>query len=479
MRIHAQLITLSEQMRRLIILTALCMLSLTPCMALSTQGTAPSSRQPGKEKVTTRLLLILDCSNSMWDRWQSNSKIKVTQTVLLKFLDSIASEPDFEVALRVFGHLNKDAYGTRLEVPFEANNKYKIQSKIKTLVPQGGCTIDKALTNSLNDFPATDGSRNIILIVTDGIDDCDGNICQVAQQVQRSGIVVQTFILGIGRDNGRYGRLDCAGRFSPVPDEEQFTQALYNILSLSEEKAQVVLQVMDESGHVYETEMPVAFYDANTGIPRLVTSYCVDDHFAPDTLMVDPLVNYDVTLFTMPATTLYGRQFPAGRATRMNVVVPQGVLLLRYEDRRSNVAVPAYPVLVHQEGRNEVLNMQPVGDRQSYLAGVYDLEVLSVPPMRLPGVVIQPSASTELVIPMPGVLNISKPRGMYAGNVLCESDGSVSLAAGLDAGKTSERLLLMPGTYRVLLKPQGSTQYEKVVIKQFTIEPGMQTNVNF
>lgn len=424
-------------------------------------------------------MLILDCSNSMWDRWQSNSKIKVTQTVLLKFLDSIANEPDFEVALRVFGHLNKDAYGTKLEVPFDAHNKYKIQSKVKTLVPQGGCTIDKALTNSLNDFPAAGSSRNIILIITDGIDDCDGNICQVAQQVQRSGVVVQTFILGIGNDNEQDGKLDCAGRFSPVPNEEQFTQALYNILSLSEEKAQVVLQVMDETEHVYETEIPVAFYDANTGIPRFVTSYCVDDRYAPDTLTVDPLVNYDVVFFTKPKTVVYGRQFPAGRATRMNVMVSQGVLQLRYEDKRSNIAVPAYPVLVHQKGKDEVLNIQQMGDQQNYLAGAYDLEVLTVPPVRLPGIIIQPSASTDLVIPMPGILNISKPRGMYAGSVFCESDGSVNWVTDLNSGKTSERLVLMPGVYRVLLKPQGSTQYEKVVTKQFTIEGGLQTNVSF
>ena len=78
----------------------------------------------------TRVLIILDCSHSMWDRWQSDSKIKVTQKVLLKFLDSVANQQNIEVALRVFGHLNKNSYGTRLEVPFEKGNNYKIQSKM-------------------------------------------------------------------------------------------------------------------------------------------------------------------------------------------------------------------------------------------------------------------------------------------------------------------------------------------------------------
>ena len=99
---------------------------------------SPARAQQQAEK--NRLLIILDCSQSMWDRWQSDSKIKVTQHVLLRFLDSIQGQTDMEVALRVFGHLNNGDFGTSLEVPFEQDNFYKLRSKIKTLVPNGGCT---------------------------------------------------------------------------------------------------------------------------------------------------------------------------------------------------------------------------------------------------------------------------------------------------------------------------------------------------
>ena len=77
----------------------------------------------------THVLLILDCSSSMWNKWQSDSKIKVTQAVLLKFMDSISHQNNVEFAMRVFGHLNKNDRGTRLEVPFEYDNNYKIKSK--------------------------------------------------------------------------------------------------------------------------------------------------------------------------------------------------------------------------------------------------------------------------------------------------------------------------------------------------------------
>ena len=118
------------------------------------------------EKV--RILLLVDCSRSMWDKWQSDSKIKVTQKVLLHFLDSLPERGNVEMAMRVFGHLNLNAYGTRLECPFEPNNRYQLQSKIKTLVPNGGCTAATALDGAIGDFPAGDSSRNVIFVITDG-----------------------------------------------------------------------------------------------------------------------------------------------------------------------------------------------------------------------------------------------------------------------------------------------------------------------
>ena len=220
----------------------------------------------------TRVLIILDCSNSMWDKWQSDSKIKVTQQVLLHFLDSIQNQPDMEVALRVFGHLNREAFGSRLEVPFEADNHYKLQSKIKTLVPNGGCTADSALTNALKDFPRDEKSRNIILVITDGLDDCQGSICEVARQVQQSGSISQSFIIGIGNPDDFQHKLDCAGRFTFVPNEELFAETLHEVFYLSDQKSLVTLALTDSKHNLYETDVPVIFYDHVTHAVKASTT---------------------------------------------------------------------------------------------------------------------------------------------------------------------------------------------------------------
>lgn len=445
----------------------------------------PVQAQQSVATEKTRVLIILDCSHSMWDRWQSDAKIKVTQQVLLKFMDSVANQQGIEVALRVFGHLNKNSYGTRLEVPFEKGNNYKIQSKIKTLVPNGACTAATALSSSLNDFPPLSGDskedvqpRNIILIITDGMDDCDGNICDVARQVQMSGVIVQTFILGIGNKQDFQHSLDCAGKFTYVSNEEQYTETLYNIFRMSEEEARVVVSVNDETDHLLEATLPMAFYDSQTGVVKYTTIYSIDSRYTPDTLTVDPLVTYDITLFTNPPTVLKRRQFKPGRVNRLNIGVEQGSLRLRTDGQRTNYPVPQYPVLIYKHGSNTLTGRQLMGESHNYLTGNYDIEVLSFPTLRLENVAIVASSATDLTIPTPGVANISKPKVISSGAVFELKDGVLTFVCDLDPNKISERILLMPGEYQLVIKPQSSIDYKNVRTMRFLIGPGKTTNID-
>ena len=432
-----------------------------------------SQQQPEK----TRLLLIMDCSNSMWNHWQSNSKIKVTQQVLLSFLDSISKQHDVDVALRVFGHLNKDQFGTRLEVPFGSDNIYQLQSKIKTLVPQGGCTAAAALTDALSDFPATGSSRNLILIITDGMDDCDAEICDVARQVQLSGVVVQTFVLGIG--GGAFSHASCAGSVFPVVNEEEFSKTLYDIFRLSGHKAKVVLNMVDATGELYETEHPVALYDHRTGVIRHSTIYSVDSKLKPDTLLMDPLVTYDMAVFTHPPLRREAMQFSIDRPNDIDITVSEGTLKVQYSGQRPQWQQTAVDVIVRRAGSGERVAAQEVGEVGQYLAGRYDVEVQTLPVTTLRGVEVRGNAATELSVPMPGMLVLSKPKGITTGAIFRLRDGQVEFATDLNPSTAGERLLLQPGQYELVLHPQNTTKYNKVQTKRFVIESSQTTKIQF
>ena len=444
-----------------------------------------AAQQPDK----TRMLLILDCSHSMWDHWQSNSKIKVTQQVLLSFLDSVSRQHDVDVALRVFGHLNKDQFGTRLEVPFGNDNIYRLQSKIKTLVPNGGCTAAAALTDALSDFPATGSSRNLILIISDGMDDCDAEICDVARQVQLSGVVVQTFVLGIG--NGAFNHADCAGSVFPVVNEEEFSKTLYDIFRLSGHKAKVVLNMVDATGELYETEHPVAFYDHRTGVIRHSTIYSVDGKLKPDTLLMDPLVTYDMAIFTHPPLRREAMQFSIDRPNNVDITVSEGTLQVQYSGQRPQWQQTAVDVIVRRAGSGERVAAQEVGETGQYLAGRYDVEVQTLPVTTLRGVEVRGNAATELSVPMPGMLVLSKPKGITTGAIFRlrtyneftpygrALDGQVEFVTDLNPSTAGERLLLQPGQYELVLHPQNATKYDKVQTRRFVIESSQTTKIQF
>ena len=432
-----------------------------------------AQQQPDK----TRLLLIMDCSNSMWDHWQSNAKIKVTQQVLLSFLDSVSHQHDVDVALRVFGHLNKEQFGTRLEVPFGSDNNYRLQSKIKTLVPQGGCTAAAALTDALSDFPATGSSRNLILIITDGMDDCEAEICDVARQVQLSGVVVQTFVLCIGGNISAHA--SCAGSVFPVAHEEEFAKTLYDIFRLSGHKAKVVLNMVDGGGELYETEHPVAFYDHRTGVIRQSTIYSVDGKLKPDTLLLDPLVTYDMAVFTHPPLRREAMQFSIDRVNTVDITVSEGTLKVQYSGQRPQWQQTAVDVIVRRAGSGERVAAQEVGETGQYLAGRYDVEVQTLPVTTLRGVEVRGNAATELSVPMPGMLVISKPKGITTGAIFRLRDGQVEFATDLNPSTAGERLLLQPGQYEVVLHPQNATKYDKVQTKRFVIESSQTTKIQF
>ncbi len=438
-----------------------------------------SAQQVSFQKEKTHLLIILDCSKSMWDYWQSDAKIKVTQQVLLHFIDSVSRQQDIDIALRVFGHLNKDSYGTRLEVPFEEDNFYKLQSKIKTLVPNGGCTASDALGSSLSDFSKLQSERNIILIITDGMDDCDGEICNVARQVQLSGVIVQTFILGIGNPNDFQHNLDCAGKFTYLPSEERYTEALYDVFRQADQTAKVVVKIVDSNGELYETSFPIAFYDAQTGVVKYTTLYSNGYSSDIDTLTVDPLVNYNVSIFTKPPIFLKDKHFSTDSPNEIVLNVEQGEMRVRFDGKRTTYNVPSYPIQVRQHGKDEVVATMQIGERIAFQKGFYDVELLSVPPVLVEDVEIRSAATTDLALPTPGLLSLYKPKVITSGALFAVRDGVLQWVCDLNESSVSERMLLSPGEYQVVLKPRKATNFGSVRTLRFSIQSGQQTSVNF
>ncbi|MEK6615146.1 MAG: VWA domain-containing protein, partial [Bacteroidota bacterium] len=154
------------------LLIAFCLLPSAFCLA-----------QPVPQK--TRLLFVFDDSFSMFGDWQSGKKIEIAKKLMSEFLDSLmkSNSPDVEIALRVYGHQSSlwpgpvNCEDTKLEVPFAiiSTSVPKMKKVINGLTPTGTTPIAYSLGKSANDFPSEKNSRNIIILITDGIEECNGD----------------------------------------------------------------------------------------------------------------------------------------------------------------------------------------------------------------------------------------------------------------------------------------------------------------
>jgi Ca-activated chloride channel family protein len=135
-----------------------------------------------------RILFIFDGSNSMNAQWENSSKIAIAKKLMTQTMDSLKVLENVDLALRIYGHQTKimpgkqDCSDTKLEVPFASSkdNYQNIVNKIRSLVPKGTTPIARSLEYSADDFPSCEDCRNIIILITDGIEACDEDPCAVA-----------------------------------------------------------------------------------------------------------------------------------------------------------------------------------------------------------------------------------------------------------------------------------------------------------
>ena len=128
------------------ILLALFILFSTFANAQNKINKDPENDQPA---TLTRILFIFDASQSMFGRWQSDTKISIAQKLLSNMLDSLRDVKNLELALRVYGHQKnfppQDCNDTKLEIPFAKDNIGKISQKLKGIVPRGTTPIAYSL----------------------------------------------------------------------------------------------------------------------------------------------------------------------------------------------------------------------------------------------------------------------------------------------------------------------------------------------
>jgi Ca-activated chloride channel homolog len=446
-------------------------LMITTCLVAQNQPPVVQQTTP-----LTRILFIFDASQSMLGRWQSDTKFNIAKRILSEMLDSIANLKNTEFALRVYGHQYQYppqvCTDTRLEVPFAHGNTAKIKNRLKTISARGTTPLAYSLEQSAKDFPPCTNCRNIVVLITDGMEECGGDPCAVSRMLQKNGIVLKPFIIGIGHDFNQV--FNCVGTYFDATREKDFRIALNIVISQALNSTTMQVNLLDESGKPTETDAGMTFTNLSTGKVMYNYVHTMNNRGLPDTLIVDPLITYRVDIHTLPPVSIDTLRITPGKHTVVAADAPQGYLQLKMAGMSN--AAKGLQCIVRKNGTSQTLNVQNFGDTEKYITGKYELEILSLPRITLKDVSIDQSQTTTIEIPEPGIAVLRKSFNGY-GTLLLNDKNKLTRIYELNETLTLETLYLQPGSYRIIFRPKTSRSTLYTVEQSFIIESGKTTDI--
>ena len=168
----------------------------------------------GEDEVTTKqkkmnVVVLMDASGSMKGELQGQTKMDLSKAAIAKFVEQIPS--DANVSLIAYGHVgssaetDKNASCTSVEsvYPLSTYHAENFTNSLNSFQAKGWTPLAGAIQTAgeiLQTYPSEEYS-NLVYIVSDGVETCDGDPVAAAKQLQSQSIKAKVNIIGFNVDN--------------------------------------------------------------------------------------------------------------------------------------------------------------------------------------------------------------------------------------------------------------------------------------
>jgi Mg-chelatase subunit ChlD len=207
-------------------------------------GNVDDSYACDEKKKITNLILVLDGSGSMGAKVQNESKMEIAKAAASNFVGSLKSEVNFGFV--VYGQKGSTAQkaiscaGIDTIATLGKLNATATKAEIAKLKPVGWTPIADSLKKAqtlLEKYPA-DKYRNIILLISDGEETCDGNPVAVASALQASESKTITNVIGFDVGGAAEAQLkniasSGAGAYYSARTANELNSALVNLTKVT------------------------------------------------------------------------------------------------------------------------------------------------------------------------------------------------------------------------------------------------------
>jgi hypothetical protein len=161
-------------------------------------GTVKVEFEKGAEKETSKNVeIIMDASNSMWGQIAGEAKITIARKVLTQIINGLPES--MNVGMRAYGHrygLNdrRACTDTELLVPIGPLAKAQLVDTVNKIQLKGKTPLVLSVLEAIKDFEKIPNGS--VILVTDGIESCNGDIMSIAPAIKTSGLELKVHIVG-------------------------------------------------------------------------------------------------------------------------------------------------------------------------------------------------------------------------------------------------------------------------------------------
>lgn len=184
-----------------------------------------------------RILFLLDASSSMTNKWiEEENRFATAARIITSICDSIYQvNSDVTFGVRVFGNQfpaqDKNCFDSRLEVSFGYANSDQIKRRLRHINPIGYSPIAWALKEAAEkDFTESSKYAYSIILITDGGESCEGDICLTVETLLNSKISFKPYILSLVDYEPLGQEYECLGTYMKIVEENDIAPAIKTII---------------------------------------------------------------------------------------------------------------------------------------------------------------------------------------------------------------------------------------------------------
>lgn len=424
----------------------------------------------------TRILFLIDGSNSMNGDWNNEGRWEAAKGILENLVDSLKVYKNLELGLRVYGHqtykAQQNCKDTKLEAPFSIGNHEAIKAKLDDIKPKGVTPLAYSLEQCAKDFPKQKGVRNIIIIITDGIESCGGDPCKVSKALQRKNIFLKPFVVGIGLKRDYSKDFECIGTYYNANDSKDFNALLQKVIVQALGKTEVRVDLLDQNKKATETNVNVSFENKITKDVIYDYVHFIGSNGKPDLLKVDPVITYNIRVNTIPAVYKKNVSLEGGKLNVIKIDVPQGFLEINLPSHKEYKSLNA---IIRKNGKtihSYTLGKLPL----KLLEGDYELELLTMPRVTKK-IKIVAGEINRVTLPAPGLLNVIENTVGFGSIYKVSSSGRETWIYNFPKTYSGISLPMQPGKYKVVFRSKNALGADYTSVKYFNIKSGSSSSV--